>query len=301
MGFSKSKKTLHPRSKHHGIYSFSELIKFHSNLSNYIIKGPSGIDTIDFSNAKSVNALNTAILKKYYKVRFWEIPQENLCPAIPGRADYIHYLADLLALDNNQIIPTGNKVRILDIGTGASIVYPLIGSCEYQWNFVGSDISSDSIDNAKNILKNNTHLQSKIKVRLQNNPKNILKGIIQNQEFFDAVICNPPFFKSLEDYQNQAKRKNKALYQDPKGSISNFSGSSSELFCKGGEKAFIENYIYQSVHFSNQVRWFTTLVSKQDNLPFLQGVLKRIKVTQYQIIDMGQGNKKTRVLAWRFN
>ena len=31
-------------------------------------------------------------------------PNENLCPPIPGRADYIHHIADLLSINNNKQI-----------------------------------------------------------------------------------------------------------------------------------------------------------------------------------------------------
>lgn len=296
----KKKQLLHPRSKHNKLYDFTELIKFDKNLSNFIIKNPKGINTIDFSNPKAVKALNTAVLAKEYKVGYWSIPEQNLCPAIPGRADYIHYLADLLTNSNDAVPPTGNGIKILDIGTGASIVYPLIGASVYDWNFVGSDICQESINNAKVILKKNPHFQSKIKVRLQNNPRNILKGIIQKEEYYNAVMCNPPFFKSLEDYQKQSTRKSKALSSTAQGSSTNFSGNANELFCKGGEKAFIENYIYESIHFASQVGWLTTLVSKSDNLDFLIRLLKRIKVSNYQVINMGHGNKVSRILAWQF-
>jgi 23S rRNA (adenine1618-N6)-methyltransferase len=43
-------------------------------------------------------------------------------PSIPGRADYIHYIADLLAESNNGIIPRSWD-QGLDIGIGANCIY----------------------------------------------------------------------------------------------------------------------------------------------------------------------------------
>ena len=72
-------------------------------------------------------------------------PSGYLCPPIPGRVDYIHYLADLLAESNNQEIPRGSGIKALDIGTGASLVYPLTGNSEYGWTFTGVDIDTGAV------------------------------------------------------------------------------------------------------------------------------------------------------------
>jgi 23S rRNA (adenine1618-N6)-methyltransferase len=42
----------------------------------------------------------------------------TFAPPIPGRADYIHQIADLLATCNKKVVPTGADIRILDIGVG---------------------------------------------------------------------------------------------------------------------------------------------------------------------------------------
>lgn len=290
---------LHPRSKHHGLYDFNTLKSYVEELQQFIIHAPSGNLSIDFSNPKAVKCLNKAILAKDYNVKDWDIPNNNLCPAIPGRADYIHYLADLLSVrsssENNS-----NPVNIVDIGTGASLIYPLIGVNEYQWSFTASDINVKSLDNAKRILHCNDLLDDKITLILQTNQNAILKGVISTNKYYEAVMCNPPFFKSLEDYQQQNARKNKNLTGNKNSSVRNFSGNDNELYCSGGEKRFIEDYIYESRNFSKNVGWFTCLVSNKDNLKALKSLLKRLKATDHKIIEMQQGNKISRVLAWKF-
>jgi 23S rRNA (adenine1618-N6)-methyltransferase len=71
---------------------------------------------------------------------------------VPGRADYIHHLADLLALDTGTI---PENASILDIGTGANLIYPLIGAHEYGWRFTGSEISAEAIASAQAIVNAN--------------------------------------------------------------------------------------------------------------------------------------------------
>ena len=289
-----SKDKLHPRSFHNKPYNFQELIVKVPELKQFIVKNREGIDTILFADPKAVYYLNKALLLHFYNLNFWDIPNQNLVPPIPGRADYIHYLADLLKVDDSC------KTSILDIGTGASLVYPLIGSSVYNWNFVATDIEPKSIAIAQEIIDKNPNLNSKITLRLQPDKKQILSGIITKDDYFDAVICNPPFFKSKKEAEAQTLRKLKGLdKQKPLKLINNFPGESNELWCNGGELSFVLNYIKESTLFKTQVGWFTSLISNEDNLKPLQIELKK-SAKEIKVIDMAQGNKKSRILAWKF-
>lgn len=289
-----SKDKLHPRSFHNKPYNFQELTLKVPELKQFIVKNREGVDTVQFANPKAVYLLNKALLLHFYNLNFWDIPNQNLVPPIPGRADYIHYLADLLKVDDS------NKITILDIGTGASLVYPLIGSSVYNWNFVATDIEPKSIEVAQEIIYKNPHLTSKITLRLQSDKKQILSGIITKDDYFDAVMCNPPFFKSKKEAESQTLRKLKGLdkRKTPK-LINNFSGESNELWCNGGELSFVLNYIKESILFKTQVGWFTSLISNEDNLKPLQTELKK-SAKEIKVVKMAQGNKKSRILAWRF-
>ncbi|MEG1377604.1 MAG: 23S rRNA (adenine(1618)-N(6))-methyltransferase RlmF, partial [Myroides sp.] len=275
-------------------YNFQELTLKVPELKQFIVKNREGADTVQFADPKAVYLLNKALLLHFYNLNFWDIPNQNLVPPIPGRADYIHYLSDLLKVDNPD------KITVLDIGTGASLVYPLIGSSVYNWNFVATDIEQKSMEIAQEIINKNIHLSSKITLRLQSDKKQILSGIIIKDDYFDAVMCNPPFFKSKKEAEAQTIRKLKGLdkRKTPK-LINNFSGESNELWCNGGELSFVLNYIKESVLFKNQVGWFTSLISNEDNLKPLQIELKK-SAKEIKVIDMAQGNKKSRILAWRF-
>jgi len=289
-----SKDKLHPRSFHNKPYNFQELTLKVPELKQFIVKNREGVDTVQFADPKAVYLLNKALLLHFYNLLFWDIPNQNLVPPIPGRADYSHYLADLIKVDDSD------KTTVLDIGTGASLVYPLIGSAVYNWNFVATDIEPKSIEVAQEIIDKNPHLVSKITLRFQPDKKHILSGIITKDDYFDAVMCNPPFFKSKKEAEAQTLRKLKGLdkRKTPK-LINNFSGESNELWCNGGELSFVLNYIKESILFKMQVGWFTSLISNEDNLKPLQIELKK-SAKEFKVIDMAQGNKKSRILAWRF-
>jgi 23S rRNA (adenine1618-N6)-methyltransferase len=119
---------LHPRNQHREGYDFERLIVKSPELEAFMTRNPRGQMTINFQDVDAVRLLNRALLMTHYEIDFWDIPTTYLCPPIPGRVDYIHYLADLLAESNNQEIPHGSDIKALDIGTGASLVYQLTAS-----------------------------------------------------------------------------------------------------------------------------------------------------------------------------
>lgn len=294
------KSSLHPRNLHRNSYDFEELISAVPELKHYVFKNDYDTLTINFSLPQAVKLLNKALLLKYYDVKNWDIPDGNLCPPIPGRADYVHYLADLLADDNGKI-PNGTSVEGLDVGTGANLVYPLIGHKSYGWKFVGTDINPNSLANAQKILGQNPDLSENIQLKLQPNSDLIFKNIISKDDQFTFSMCNPPFHESEEEAMLGNRRKNNNLRKKKVEKTNlNFSGNASELWCEGGEMAFIKKMINESVEFSSQVLWFTSLVSKKDNLHQLTTLLKNLKVTEFKIIEMAQGQKISRILAWTF-
>ena len=294
-------KTLHPRNLHNNRYDFEALIKTNPDLQEFVKPNKYGDLSIDFANPQAVITLNKALLSHFYGIKNYTIPEGYLCPPIPGRADYIHHIADLLAISNNGVIPKGNTIKGLDVGIGANGIYAIIGASIYDWDFVGSDIEIESIKSVENIVNSNESLKGKIECKLQLNSQNIFTGIINKDDFYNFTLCNPPFHKSLKDAMDGNKRKIQNLTKQKitKNTL-NFGGKNNELWCKGGEIAFITNMIKESLEFKNNVFWFTTLVSKKENLPLIYKKLEDIKVSEMKTIDMSQGQKITRVIAWSF-
>lgn len=296
---STEKSSLHTRNLHRNPYDFDQLISCVPELNHYVFVNAYQTRTINFSIPQAVKLLNKALLQHFYNIKGWDIPDTNLCPPIPGRADYVHYIADLLAEDNGKI-PEGTSVKGLEIGVGANLVYPLISHQSYGWQMLGTDINEDSLKNARHILDQNPEVTSGIELLHQPDSNHIFKNIIGSEDKFTFSMCNPPFHDSKESMIKGNMRKNRNLNKSKnQKSLLNFGGQQSELWCEGGELRFITNMINESVDYSSQILWFTCLVSKKDNLPKLTSLLKKLKA-EFKIVDMAQGQKISRILVWTF-
>lgn len=295
------KSSLHPRNRNRYRYDFTNLIKNYPELIEFVFTNEYFHETIDFANPNAVRALNRVLLKSFYGISYWDIPDNYLCPPIPGRADYIHYVADLLASSNHNIIPKGINTSVLDIGVGANCIYPLVGHKEYAWHFVGSEIDPVAVDSAKTILERNNINSDQIEIRSQKSLNNIFDGIIHSHEKFDLTICNPPFHKSLKEAEIRTQRKWKNLgFQKEEHPTLNFGGQNAEIWCAGGEEKFVSRLIKESTLFKKSVFWFTSLVSKKTTLPNAYKELMNVNAFDIRTIEMAQGQKISRIIAWTF-
>ena len=287
------KPTLHPRNKNKVQYDLKALIKVNPDLAKYIKTNKLGIETIDFTNPIAVKLLNKSLLNHYYGIQFWKFPDTNLCPPIPGRADYIHYMADLLGKNDN--------ITCLDIGVGASCIYPILGVSEYNWNFIASDIDRKSIATAKKIVSSNPSLKDKVDFRFQENKNHIFKGIINEDDKIDITICNPPFHASKKGAEKGSMRKVRNLTGKKLKKVQlNFSGMIDEMIYEGGEKKFIQNMIIESVNYAENCLWFSSLVSNERNLNRFYSSLEKYGAKDVKAIHMTTANKISRIVAWTF-
>ncbi|WP_236715569.1 23S rRNA (adenine(1618)-N(6))-methyltransferase RlmF [Pseudomonas sp. BMS12] len=294
---------LHQRNRHQGQYDFAKLIEASPELGRFVILNPYGKQSIDFADPAAVRVFNRALLRQLYGIQHWDIPAGYLCPPIPGRADYVHGLADLLATDNAGEIPRGSAIRALDIGTGASCIYPLLGQADYGWYFLGSDIEQPALASAAAIVQGNG-LGGVIELRQQKQRGQIFKGLLQADERFELTLCNPPFHASAEEAASGSRRKWKNLGKlDPQRKLPelNFGGQSAELWCTGGEASFLKRMIAESAQVSDQVLWFSSLVSKASNVAHAEKLLKKAGAAEVRCVDMAQGNKQSRFVAWSFH
>lgn len=262
-------------------------------LSKYIFQNNFGTTTIDFSNPEAVLHLNKALLKHHYQVDSWNIPEGYLCAPIPGRADYIHYLADFLAEEGID----AKNIKGLDIGVGANCIYPILGARIYNWKMTGCDISLTSVNAAKANVNANSSLKDLIEINHQPDPGHIFSGIVAPETYYDFSMCNPPFHSSEEEAKKKSLKKLKNL--GISGTSLNFGGQANELWCNGGEALFLKRMIRESILFKTQIKWFTCLVSKKENLPKIYKQLNKLKAL-HKTMEMAQGNKKSRIIAWQF-
>ena len=293
---------LHPRNPHRARYDFDALVSAWPALAGFLVAHPVEGNTINFADPAAVLALNRALLRHHHGIDHYDLPPGALCPPIPGRADYLHHLADLLA--ENGLPPRGPQTRLLDIGTGANVIYPLLGARAYDWSFVGADVSAASLDSARRLVAANA-LASRIELRHQPAPAAIFDGIVAPGESFAASLCNPPFHASPAEAAAGTNRKLRNLaagrsHRSAGQPTLNFGGQAHELWCVGGEAAFVRRMIAESARRPALCRWFTTLVAKSAHLPELQTALASARAAEVRVIPMRHGQKHSRILAWRF-
>jgi 23S rRNA (adenine1618-N6)-methyltransferase len=295
------KEQLHPRNRFRAGYDFRELIARSPGLAAFVAPNAYGDASIDYANPKAVKALNQALLKHAYGLDTWDVPPGFLCPPIPGRSDYLHHLADLLASSRDGQIPRGPSVVVLDIGMGANCIYPLIGAREYGWRFVGTEIDPVALRWAKKLVTANPAVADLIECRVQTSPLECFTGVINPGESFALSMCNPPFHASAEAAAEGTHRKHRNLGHRPSTApVLNFGGKAGELWCEGGELAFVRRMIVQSAARPGLCRWFTTLVSKRTHLPRLDRSLNEVKAVEVKTLEMTHGQKQSRILAWTF-
>jgi 23S rRNA (adenine1618-N6)-methyltransferase len=290
---------LHPRNRHRAGYDFAAMVRSCGELAPFLKQSPGGSATIDFADPAAVTALNRALLRHHYGVARWDLPAGYLCPPVPGRAEYLHHLADLLGGGGASPVPSGRGVRVLDIGVGANCIYPIIGVREYGWRFVGTDIDPVAVAWARQLVASNPNLAGHVELRVQPAIDAVFANVVSPGETFSASICNPPFHASAEEAAAGTLRKVRNLTgRTPARPVLNFGGQAAELWCEGGEAGFVTRMIRESAARPEICRWFTTLVAKRSNLPAIHRALQAAKVADVRTIELNHGQKKSRIVAW---
>lgn len=278
---------MHPKNPFSADYNFDSLVALYPPLKPFVFVNEYNTKTIKFANSEAVKALNTALLKEHFGITYWDLPANNLCPPVPGRLDYLLHVADLI--DKKE------DVHMLDIGTGANLIYPILATTHLNWKCTASEVNIDSLKNAQKIIDNNPSLKD-IELRHQQFKSHILERVITSTDCFDVVVCNPPFFKNRTDAEKNNLRKFENLNLSEENT-QNFGGLSNELWYKGGEEAFIRTMAEESIQFKHQVHWFTAIVSQKENLKNIKRAVNKTKPTEVRIVEMELGNKQSRFIA----
>lgn len=297
-----AKPGLHARNRHRHGYDFPALLRRVPELQRHLRPTPAGTPSIDFADPTAVLALNRALLLCDYGLEAWDLPSGCLCPPVPGRADYLHHVADLLGDGDAAAIPRGPEVAVLDVGVGANVIYPIVGRRDYGWRFVGTETDPVALEAAQRNVAGNSLLRGHVEVRRQTDPAGCFHGVIGRDERFALTVCNPPFHASAAEAASGTRRKlqNLGRARTARDTKRNFSGRPGELWCPGGEVGFVSRLIAESAACAGQVRWFTSLVSRSESLGPLESELRRVRARDVRILPMAQGQKRSRVLAWTF-
>jgi len=206
---------------------------------------------------------------------------------------------------NRAKIPRGPQFLCLDVGTGANCIYPIVGRKVYKWSFIGSETNKAALASAEKIISTNNVLTDKVILRHQPDPKKVLSGIIQADDYIDLTICNPPFHSSAEEAAKANQKKNKGLdrsktKQKAGNTKKNFGGQHSELWYQGSELAFVSKMITESQSLKTNCFLYSSLISQKKNILILQAKLDSCGARFHAVIDIQHGNKISRLLAWSY-
>ncbi|KAI0889499.1 uncharacterized protein GGS22DRAFT_176810 [Annulohypoxylon maeteangense] len=252
---------------------------------------------LDFANPKSVMQLTKTLLKLDFGLLV-DLPTDRLCPPVPNRHNYILWLKDLidsscpLSLDSNE---PARKVTGLDVGTGASLIYPLLGCVQRpSWSFIATDVDSKSLAYARNNAQLNS-MSPRIRVVNRNITDCLIPLVEFGLESIDFVMVNPPFYTSKTELEDLASQKSR-----PPNSAC--TGAPIEMVCAGGEVGFVRRIIDESLVLREKVQWYTAMLGKQSSLEVLISILKTHGVTNYAVNAFVQGKKTRRwAIGWSFH
>lgn len=290
---------MHPANPHLSGYEMAALCASYPALIPCLVTTPRDEQSIDFADPLAVKRLNQALMAHHYQLPLWDVPEGYLCPAVPGRLDYLLYLADVLKKSHQGKMPKKSQLKLLDLGCGANLIYSLLAARHFGWQVLASDIDQGALAHAAKLLQQH-QLTHRIELRQQSSSQHLFDHLLQAGEYIDVTLCNPPFHRSAEEAATGSLRKRTNLGLASDSAELNFAGQSHELWCEGGELAFIQRMMQQSVAVGHQVYWFSSLVSKKEHVAPLQTLLKQLGVSEQQVVDMAQGNKQSRFIAWTF-
>lgn len=290
---------MHPENPFLHGYPMTDLVAAYPQLQAHIVTTVRGELSIPFAEPAAVKCLNQALLAYQYQLNHWDVPDGFLCPAVPGRLDYLLHLRDLLVASNLGKAPKAKNLQWLDIGCGANLIYPLLAVKAIGGHAIAAELDVEALAHAQTLITNH-QLQARISLRQQHVTTAIFRGIINKSDVIDVTLCNPPFHQSAEEAAAGSARKRQNLGLAADAALLNFAGRDHELWCEGGEVAFLQQMADESREFASQVYWFSSLVSKQGHVDTLVKQLKKLGAVDVRVVEMGQGQKISRFVAWTF-
>lgn len=332
---ARERATIHPRNKYsENPPDFGLLASLYPTFQPYVFYSRDGRPRIDWKDYNATRELTRVLLLHDHGLNWW-IPDCQLCPTVPNRSNYIHWIEDLLS--SNIIVDNradSAVVRGFDIGTGANCIYPLLGSSLLGWRFVGSDVTEVALEWAEKNVKNNPHISGLIEIRKVDNSEEVVREQLQIGDIRDCEsnICNldgtsigtsvscpaelrsgvkmsyegPPILVGVvkDEEKFDFCMCNPPFFEtmeeaglNPKTACG---GTSEEMVCPGGEQAFVTRIIDDSVKLKQTFRWYTSMVGKKSNLKILISKLRAVGITIVKTTEFVQGQTCRWGLAWSF-
>ncbi|KAL7848844.1 hypothetical protein SRHO_G00204670 [Serrasalmus rhombeus] len=255
-------KSMHPRNRYKDKPpDFAYLASKYPDFQKHVQINLLGRVMLNFKDPEAVRALTCTLLKEDFGLTI-EIPLERLIPTVPLRLNYIHWVEDLTE-------GQGSSRRGIDIGTGASCIYPLLGASMNGWFFLATEVDDICYNYAKkNVEQNN--MAGLIKVVKVPQKTLLMDALKEESIVYDFCMCNPPFFAN----QLEAKGVNSRNSRRPPPSSVN-TGGVTEIMAEGGELEFVKRIIHDSLQLKRRLRWYSCMLGKKCSLAPLKEELRK--------------------------
>ncbi|KAK0498830.1 hypothetical protein EDD18DRAFT_1153999 [Armillaria luteobubalina] len=280
---------MHDRNIYRRTTDFVGLAKAYPELENHLIPSPSSssLKTIDFKNEESQRCLTKALLYRDFGVDV-VLPEDRLCPPVPNRLNYVLWIQDIMREHPSP------GVCGVDIGTGASAIYPLLAcKLELDWSFVATELDDASFQLAESNISRN-QLGNRVRVLQAHPGQPILSPLNASpDESFSFTMCNPPFYASLDEVTLSAEGK----AMDPNAVCT---GAPVEMVTPGGEAAFVRQILRESKQLGTRCRWYTSMLGKMSSLKEVVDLLKELSIDNYAITEFVQGQTRRWAIGWSF-
>uniref|UniRef100_A0A8D8MEI4 Methyltransferase-like protein 16 n=1 Tax=Cacopsylla melanoneura TaxID=428564 RepID=A0A8D8MEI4_9HEMI len=314
-------KYMHPRNRYVVPPNFKQLAIEYPEFRKHLQQDLSGKLKFNFHDAEALRIFSTTLLHKDFGLTV-DIPPHCLVPTLPLRLNYILWIEDLLQANQFE-----GPVHGIDIGSGASCVYPLLACHTNSWSMLALECDPVSVDYARrNVQQNN--LQELISVKHTSSSDNShLESYLEPNVSYTFTMCNPPFFASSDDLnwehgrekndskqlesgkqdidcdesslnkRNRSRNRNKRRKPPPNAQT----GNKTELIAQGGEVSFVEKMIQDNIHL-RQIKIFTTMLGhKSSFIRVKQFLMEHPLVKQVSSTEFCQGNTMRWGLAWTAN
>ncbi|KIW94772.1 uncharacterized protein Z519_04749 [Cladophialophora bantiana CBS 173.52] len=253
---------------------------------------------LDFSDPESVRQLTKCLLHRDFDLSI-DLPEDRLCPPVPNRFNYILFIQSLLDSTSpsfHQGFDPERQVIGLDIGTGASAIYPLLACRQRsQWRFLATEIDEKNREYAqRNILANKLQARIRLIDTDDKGDRLIPTGQLQKFDRIDILLTNPPFYPSTQSLLDSAHQKSRP----PNSSCT---GSAVEMITPGGEIGFVSKIIAESLLPANQrkIQWFSAMLGKLSSVGAVVERLRESGSGNYTVAEFIQGQRTRRwCVAW---
>ncbi|KAM4044079.1 RNA N(6)-adenosine-methyltransferase METTL16 isoform 1-T2 [Anomaloglossus baeobatrachus] len=285
-------KSMHPRNRYKDkppdfAYLASKYPEFKQHV-NVSLAGKAGLN---FKDPEAVRELTCTLLKEDFGLTI-DIPLERLIPTVPLRLNYIHWVEDLINFHGSDKTTARHGI---DIGTGASCIYPLLGATLNGWYFLATEVDDICYNYAKKNVEQN-HLADLIKV-VKVPQKTLLMDALKEESgiIYDFCMCNPPFFANQMEAQGVNSRNPR---RPPPSSVN--TGGITEIMAEGGELEFVKRIIHDSLQLKKRLRWYSCMLGKKCSLAPLKEELRIQGVPKVAHTEFYQGRTMRWALAWSF-